>query len=598
MSNANPLAKPSRTELIAFGCLAFLGLCYVVLRAALVPIVHDEAATFFHYILSGNFWPGNAHWDANNHVLNSALTYLSTCVFGEALLALRLPNVLAYVVWIYAVGLLARRCSTVVVRWSLVLALLFCPFVLDFFSLCRGYGLGMAFFLVAINAALGLMEQANPRSFSVLLLAPALAIWADLALIPALGILISLTMVFTGHRGIRSVLSQPMSWVAIVVSGVLVYKAVLFAQGFSERGLLYHGSLDGFVPVTLKPLFVLVSGSDHRVWIASVVVFACVVLAFGSWTARDRWRSTPVALLTITLLGLFCATLFMAKVLHINYPEDRAALQFVVVALVSFAFAVDAFHTKFPALQWLAVALLFLPLRSAFLLNVDHTLLWSEQSLSRALVVEPFALRSQDDQFSLGLYHQHALVWAYAQRNRGGTLPNGISEGFPNIPVDLLLADERFTEHIDPAYKKIADGGHDGLGLFMHTPALNYVPVFAAPIETATVTGEYINLPTAVLDSLITGPMRITLDLHVKLDGNASCSWVVSTHVGDEQEHYAAYPIHYLRPVDGVITVRYQHVMDRISPQVDRVACYLWSPEQRAVEVLEGSIRFDRITEP
>ena len=381
------------------------------------------------------------------------------------------------------------------------------------------------------------------------------------------------------------------------MSAILVYTAILFAEGFSERGLLYHGSLDGFLPVTVIPLFLLVTGSDHRVWIASVALLACAVLAFGCWAARDRWRIAPVVLLSVALIGLVLTTLFMAKALHINYPEDRAALQFVVLSVVAFAFAVDALQFKLPSLQWVAIALLFLPLRSAFLFNVDRTLLWSEQSLPDTLVVEPFALRSQNTAFSLGLYHQHALVWAYASRG-SSVRPNGISEGFPELPVDLLLADERFTQELDPAYKKVANGGHDGLGLYMHEPQLIYVPVMNAPIESTTVADEYINLPTPVLDSLVLGPIRITVELHVKLDGAAPCSWVVSTHVGDEQEHYAAYPIHYLRPIDGVVTVRYQHVMEQLSPQVARVACYLWNPEQRAVEVLEGRIQYDRIVQP
>ncbi|MBP6313122.1 MAG: hypothetical protein KA408_12680 [Flavobacteriales bacterium] len=598
MDKVKSVAAPSRTEFIVFACSALLGFCYVALRAALVPIVHDEAATFFHYIFTGNFWPGTAHWDANNHVLNSVLTWMSVQAFGEGLFALRLPNVLAYVLWAFATGLLARRCTSVVVRCSLIPALLFCSFVLDFFSLCRGYGLGLAFFLVAINAAIGLMEHANWRSFSVLLIASALAIWADLALLPALGLLISLAVVFTGTDGLRQAMSKPWNWVAVAVSAMLVYKAVLFAQGFSERGLLYHGSLDGFLSVTVKPLFLLVTGSDHWVWIASGVLLACAVLALGCWAARDRWRKAPVVLIGVVLVGLVAATVFMAKVLHINYPEDRAALQFVVLAIVAFAFAVDAIRIERPSLQWMAIALVFLPLRSAYLINVDRTLLWSEQSLPDALVRDPFAFRSHDTSFSLGLYHQHALVWVYAQRNREGTEPNGISEGFPDLPVDLILADERFTQQLDPAYQKVADGGHDGLGLYQRNPSLDHVPVKSALIEPTTVADEYINLPTPELDPLVTGPIRIAVELRVKLDGVAPCSWVVSTHIGDAQEHYAAYPVHYEQPVDGVITVRYQHVMEQLSPQVDRLACYLWNPEQRAVEVLEGNIRFDRIVQP
>jgi hypothetical protein len=69
---------------------------YVVLRAVHVPTFHDEAATFFHYVVTGEFLPSVALWDANNHLLNSALGGLAYRLFGPEPLFIRLPNVLAF----------------------------------------------------------------------------------------------------------------------------------------------------------------------------------------------------------------------------------------------------------------------------------------------------------------------------------------------------------------------------------------------------------------------------------------------------------------------------------------------------------------------
>ena len=60
-------------ERLLFLSLAALAGLYVVLRAALVPWVHDECASLFWFVERGEFLPWKAHWDANNHVLSSAI---------------------------------------------------------------------------------------------------------------------------------------------------------------------------------------------------------------------------------------------------------------------------------------------------------------------------------------------------------------------------------------------------------------------------------------------------------------------------------------------------------------------------------------------
>lgn len=67
----------SRIERIIYFILFILLWAYLWLRAIYVPLVHDEIATFYHYIQTGRFLPYLSHWDANNHFLNSALTWLS-----------------------------------------------------------------------------------------------------------------------------------------------------------------------------------------------------------------------------------------------------------------------------------------------------------------------------------------------------------------------------------------------------------------------------------------------------------------------------------------------------------------------------------------
>ena len=81
--------RPQRNDRFAFVALVSVVFVYVLLRAALIPLVHDEATSFLAYAQSGRFLPFSSMWDANNHYLNSLLGWLGYKVFGLHLLALR-----------------------------------------------------------------------------------------------------------------------------------------------------------------------------------------------------------------------------------------------------------------------------------------------------------------------------------------------------------------------------------------------------------------------------------------------------------------------------------------------------------------------------
>ena len=131
--NRDKLDKANLAAAIAIGS-TLMGL--LLIRAQSLSLTHDESLTYLRGVR-----PGLArllafsYVDANNHLLNTLLTWLSSLAFGNAELALRLPNVAAFVLFFATVFLLLRRR----VRPALVvpgLLLLACnPFQLDFFAL-------------------------------------------------------------------------------------------------------------------------------------------------------------------------------------------------------------------------------------------------------------------------------------------------------------------------------------------------------------------------------------------------------------------------------------------------------------------------------
>lgn len=160
---------------------------YLVARAAYVPLTYDEASSYHRYIANERA----ALFDfasATNHLLNSVLTRLSHAAFGAAPWALRLPNVLAGCGFLACAVAFAMRMRNAVIGAAGAVLLATNPYLLDYFSLSRGYGLAIAlitgstYFLVRwcdeplasaahrtrLVACLGLAGAAVAANYSVL----------------------------------------------------------------------------------------------------------------------------------------------------------------------------------------------------------------------------------------------------------------------------------------------------------------------------------------------------------------------------------------------------------------------------------------------
>lgn len=122
-------------------------------KAIYIPLTHDEVATYIYYI-NFNVWELMMYPDPwpNNHILNTVLAKFSLSVFGQEVWAGRLPNVLSFLLYFLA----AYKFSLYIFKekWWWVLGtvsfFIFNPYLLDFFSLCRGYGLSLALMLYSL----------------------------------------------------------------------------------------------------------------------------------------------------------------------------------------------------------------------------------------------------------------------------------------------------------------------------------------------------------------------------------------------------------------------------------------------------------------
>lgn len=136
-------------------------------RAYYVPISADESSSFQTLLtpkgVSVSKWAKDNHtyimFDltgvsslriANTHYLNSLLMAGCMKVFGYSEFSLRLPNLIALFFFILFTYRITRFIDNKVLSWCFFLLLNLNPFLLDFFSLARGYGLSIALMVASL----------------------------------------------------------------------------------------------------------------------------------------------------------------------------------------------------------------------------------------------------------------------------------------------------------------------------------------------------------------------------------------------------------------------------------------------------------------
>lgn len=120
---------------------------YVAARAWLVDITHDEAYSFYNM---KKFWYAEALCTGNTHWLNSAAIKLAIICNFENLFAIRWFSVLSAFVFIFITFLWVKSVKEIQLKFLIVSVLLFNPYILDYFSMARGYASGMMFEALAL----------------------------------------------------------------------------------------------------------------------------------------------------------------------------------------------------------------------------------------------------------------------------------------------------------------------------------------------------------------------------------------------------------------------------------------------------------------
>lgn len=376
------------------GLLAAAGglLAYTVARAARLSFTGDESISYLHGVRPG---PGASllfgFVDANNHLLNTVLMSVTSGVFGAGELSLRLPNLLAHAAYLLATYAIARRCGSRIVAVAGFVLLNANPFLLDFFSLARGYGLGLAF--LALSLAEATAAWRNPSGGGRRRRALWLAVPAVLSNLSFLNYYLALLATFWLqhlHRTGRLVPGRAARRAVLDQVVLLVLTAGFMIHQLWRGGKLYYGGTQGLWADTASSLIRgTLYGLEPPAWTGGAIALGLLLLALGAVQGRrDGLVAGSLLLVTLALASLW----LQHQLLGVRYLQGRTALLFLpLVATLALAVLDRAARQALlaPAGRLLAAgaagALLLVAGRTA---NLTHTFDWPQDADTRQLVAD------------------------------------------------------------------------------------------------------------------------------------------------------------------------------------------------------------------
>lgn len=335
---------------------------YVFIRVFTIPITTDEAWTLYSYIRAP-FWEVVTikYPSTNNHIFNTLLAKLTT-LFSEKEFFLRLPNLLSLPLYIYGSYKIAQLSFTNKLLALAMFIAMMCNFtLLDFFGLCRGYGLSIGLLTLSIAYLVKFVKQDNHYSnkdLHILLFSATAAFYANIAVLHVMAAIMLITMIVLyksrKQQPVLKRLQLPLVYGVIItiVGGLKLLKQY-------NLGEIFYGGANNFVDDTIASMMMDFTGHGYfhsnstwtmNIAVAIVALSIIVHLAFIKQVKKQPWVFVPVAVLLFNIV-LFN---FQFYVLDVLLPINRIALFFYPLMILS---VFSMLHLLRPYLRTVSIAL-------------------------------------------------------------------------------------------------------------------------------------------------------------------------------------------------------------------------------------------------
>ena len=339
------------TEDILYLCMGIFILFLVAKEAWVIPVTHDEVNTI--ELSHRPIWDIITYTDPvpNNHILNTLMIKASQSIFGDHLMAARLHNVASFLLFFIFTVLTGRilfRDDWLRLAFTFMLVLQ--PYLLDFFSVTRGYGLSLSFEMMSLYYFFRMIHLKSAKDVVWSACWAAVGVYANFTL---LNYFVPLIFLLGVHSYIIFYDDQRKSFYSsiriLAVVGLLL--ALLcympFTRMMATKQFVYWGT-SGFIVDTIKPLIIsLRSGTEYFGWdnekyykYVFVILSIAGAMAIGLWKIHPNKQIFTYALSLLLLAVLYNHVQFWLA--DIPFLNARTALFFIPLVCLVLCLGMEA----------------------------------------------------------------------------------------------------------------------------------------------------------------------------------------------------------------------------------------------------------------
>jgi len=246
---------------------------------------------------------------ANTHWLNSLGMKTGYTLLGHQPWQLRIFSIASWLLYGFSAIKISNALTHKILGFALFIVLTLNPFVLDFFSLARGYGLTCAFVLACMWQITKLLKEeiAKPNDWQTLLVFAMLALFSNYTSLYFLMALIAAFIFFCILKKKWNVLWQPMykNWYILVIgAGVFAVANLLFIKLYT-KDLEYGGDTDMGYSLLGSMIrgTLYFHGNETLITIITYVILFLIIVCFAyAFYQYNKYRKITPLVFTATML--------------------------------------------------------------------------------------------------------------------------------------------------------------------------------------------------------------------------------------------------------------------------------------------------------
>ena len=385
--------------LILYGTALFT---YILLRSYYLSFTFDEVVT--SSIVNSPDWFKMPE-GSNNHYINTLLMKLSVSMFGESEFTLRLPNSLSFILYfIYSVKIANLNNKPIALATLVLLTSM--PFVIDFFSLARGYGLSLAFMLPSIYYFLLYFKNTAILALVFSVLFGMLGVLSNFTLfnyfLPLILSLLFFTL-FLSQAKKKKIYAISII-MALIIPFIVVILPLLFK--LKEGGQLYFGGNTNFFYDTIFSLgrcfaYYKINITFSIVIFTSLFILAFIISIFSLIKfVRNKQVNFKTAFSLIVILSVV-APILQSILFKTSFPAERTALMFYPLIIIAISGTVYVFQKQHQL--FFNVLSLFFFIFFIVTINTTHCYSWRYDGGTKYAIKELASIINKDEPKTIGV---------------------------------------------------------------------------------------------------------------------------------------------------------------------------------------------------